>query len=589
MYSVALSILDSVLVSASVLFQVLNDFLLSISRHINFCRFQEHCLCDMPWLSEVHLDIPNQDLLSWMFDNPQYPIDKPIYLDATNPYRSISYRQGKALTHRLAAGFRKAGLKKGDCVCMHAFNDIYYSMVFPGIVATGGVFTGTNLSYTVHELAHAIKTAKIKFFISEPKLLPNVLRAAEDCGIPRSHLFVFDVVGKVESMPEGVRSWSWLQQQGEQDWERFDDEKLSESTPAARLFSSGTTGVPKALDMTHKNFVAQHTVVMEYKPRPYAIRRLLCNPMFHVSQIPRAHTSPFRGGYETFVMRRFEMKSWMENIERFEITECNVVPMMVVQILTSGLATPKIFRSIRYAWSGAAPLDKSLQFRFKNLLRSYAPFNQVWGMSETSCIATMAYYPQYDPSGSVGWFTPMLDAKLVDDEGNDVSDWGAQGELCVRGPIIVNGYFENAEANKRDWDEEGFFHTGDVAYVEGPKDKRIYIVDRKKELIKVRGFQVAPAEIEAALLHHPDIMDAAVIGTKPPAEESELPRAYVVQRAGSTLTEEDIRKFSSARLAKYKQLDGGIKFVDEIPKNASGKILKNRLREWARKELGARL
>jgi acyl-CoA synthetase (AMP-forming)/AMP-acid ligase II len=545
--------------------------------------------CDMPWLSEVHLDIPNQDLLSWMFDHPQYSIDKPIYIDASNPSRSISCRQGKVLTKRLAAGFRKAGLKKGDCVCMHAFNDIYYPMVFLGIVAAGGVFTGTNPSYTVHELIHAINTAKIKFFISEPKFLPNVLRAAEDCRIPRSNLFVFDVLDKAESLPEGVRSLSWLQQHGEQDWERFDDKKLSESTPVARLFSSGTTGVPKALDMTHWNFVAQHTIVMEYKPRPYSVRRLLCNPMFHVSQVPRAHTSPFRGGYETFVMRRFEMKSWMENIERFEITECNVVPMMVVQILTSRLATPKIFRSIRYAWSGAAPLDKSLQSRFKNLLRRDAPFNQVWGMSETSCIATMAYYPEYDSSGSVGWFTPMLDAKLVDDEGNDISDWGSRGELCVRGPIIVNGYFENPEANTKDWDKDGFFHTGDVAYVEGPKEKRIFIVDRKKELIKVRGFQVAPAEIEAVLLHHPDITDAAVIGIKPSAEASELPRAYVVRRAGATLTEEDVRKFSSARLAKYKQLNGGIKFVEGIPKTASGKILKNQLREWAKREVGARL
>lgn len=283
------------------------------------------------------------------------------------------------------------------------------------------------------------------------------------------------------------------------------------------------------------------------------------------------------------------MATWLQNIERFEITESNMVPMMVVQILTSGMASPKVFRSVRNAWSGAAPLDKALQARFKKLLRDDAPFNQVWGMSETSCIATMNFFPKYDPTGSVGWFVPTLDAKIVDDDGNDISDWGARGELCVRGPIIVNGYFENPEANARDWDEDGYFHTGDIAYAAGPENRRIYIVDRKKELIKVRGFQVAPAELEAVLLEHPHVTDAAVIGIQHSKESSELPRAYLVKRDGAELSEEEIFDFSSERLAKYKRLDGGIKFIEEIPKNASGKILKNHLREQARKEIGAKL
>lgn len=541
----------------------------------------------MPWLSDIYIHVPNQDLLSWMFDDPQYDIDKPIYIDAANPSRSISCRQGKLMARQLAAGFRAAGLKKGDCVCMHAFNDIHYSMAFLGIIAAGGVFAGTNPSYTAHEIAHAIRTAKIKFYVTESQFLSNILQACSATGIPKSNVFVFNTNN--EPVPSDLRSWTWLFRQGEQDWERFDSKETSETTSAARLFSSGTTGMPKALDMTHYNFIAQHTIVMDYKPRPYPIRRLLCNPMFHVSQVPRAHTSPFRGGHVTFVMRRFEMASWLKAIEEYEITECNMVPMMVVQVLTSGLATPRTFRSIRNAWSGAAPLDKALQARFKKLMRDDAPFNQVWGMSETSCIATMNYYPKYDPSGSVGWFIPMLDAKLIDDAGNDISGWGAKGELCVRGPIIVNGYFENPEANKRDWDDEGYFHTGDIAYAEGPENRRIYIVDRKKELIKVRGFQVAPAELEAVLLEHPEVTDAAVIGVQESKEKSELPRAYLVKRQGSKLSEEEIFDFSSQRLAKYKRLDGGVKFVDEIPKNASGKILKSQLRERARKEIRAKL
>ena len=202
--------------------------------------------------------------------------------------------------------------------------------------------------------------------------------------------------------------------------------------------------------------------------------------MFHVSQVPRAHTSPLRSGMTTYIMRRFELDAWLAYIERYEITECNMVPMMVVKVLASPHVSKKTLRSVKYAWTGAAPLDKSLQLRFKALLPKDAPFVQVWGMSETSCIATMTYYPEHDESGSCGWAVPNLDLKIVDDAGKDVSEWGARGELCVRGPIIVSGYFENPQRSQEDWDDDGFFHTGDIAYIEGPDPPRLFIVDRKK-------------------------------------------------------------------------------------------------------------
>jgi 4-coumarate--CoA ligase len=216
----------------------------------------------MPFLAQTHVDIPKQDLLSWMFDNPQYDIDMPIYIDAANPSRSISCRQAKSLIRRLAAGFREAGVQKGDCVCLHSFNDIYYSMAFLGIVAAGGVFAGTNPAYTHYELEHAIETAKIKFFLAEPEILEPVVTAAMNSGIPIENVFVFDIFGrgmpeiKDELMVQTLRSWSWLQGHGEAEWERFNGRKMSETTSAARLFSSGTTGLPKALDMTHYNFVS---------------------------------------------------------------------------------------------------------------------------------------------------------------------------------------------------------------------------------------------------------------------------------------------------------------------------------------------
>jgi 4-coumarate--CoA ligase len=313
--------------------------------------------------------------------------------------------------------------------------------------------------------------------------------------------------------------------------------------------------------------------------------------MFHVSNVPRAHTSPLRSGMKTYVMRRFELESWLHNIERFQITEANMVPPMVIQVINSPLTAKYSLHSIRNGWCGAAPLAAEPQARLKALLSPSAPFNQVWGMSETSCIATMLHYPEHDASGSVGRFLPNLDAKLVNDTGEDITDYDIAGELCVRGPLIVKGYFGNEEANRTSFDEEGYFHTGDVA-VRRKENGLWYIVDRKKELIKVRGFQVAPAELEGVLLAHEEIADAAVVGIPASGEGeqgSELPRAYLVLKTGSVLTEGDVQKYMGKMLAGYKQLVGGVKFVDAIPKNASGKILKVELRDRAKREVGVKL
>lgn len=317
--------------------------------------------------------------------------------------------------------------------------------------------------------------------------------------------------------------------------------------------------------------------------------------MFHVSNVPRAHTSPIRGGMKTYVMRRFELESWLRNIEHFQITEANMVPPMVIQVINSPLTKKYSLASIRNSWVGAAPLAAEPQARYKALLRRDTPFNQVWGMSETSCIATMVHYPEHDPTGSVGRFLPNHDAKLVDDEGRDITDFDRAGELCVRGPLIVKGYFNNPQANRLAWDEDGYFHTGDVA-VRRKENGLWYIVDRKKELIKVRGFQVAPAELEGVLLSHPEISDAAVIGISAGGanasageQGTELPRAYLVLKEGSSLREVDVQAYMKERLAGYKQLVGGVKFVHAIPKNASGKILKKDLKEMAKLETAAKL
>ena len=184
--------------------------------------------------------------------------------------------------------------------------------------------------------------------------------------------------------------------------------------------------------------------------------------------------------------------------------------------------------------------------------------------------------------------TPANNNRIIDDNGKDITGYDTLGELCIRGPTVINGYFENPTADAQSFDHEGFFKTGDIVYCDG-KTKKWYIVDRKKELIKVRGFQVAPPELESVLLTHPHIVDAAVIGVKHVGDaDAEHPRAYVVRRPveeAKSLDEVAVKKYCGVRLAKYKELTGGVKFVDSIPKNASGKILKRVLRDIAKAEL----
>jgi 4-coumarate--CoA ligase len=313
--------------------------------------------------------------------------------------------------------------------------------------------------------------------------------------------------------------------------------------------------------------------------------------MFHAAIVPVAHTTPLRSGHVSYVMRRFELELYLQTIQTHHITELTLVPPLVIALIMSPLTKKYSMKSVRLIICGAAPLSKEAQNKLKN--DHCAPdcvFNQVWGMTETSCVGTMFPYTESDDTGSVGRPIPNLDIKLVDEQGRDITGHNVAGEICVRGPTIIPGYFENDGANAQAFDSEGYLKTGDIGYCD-EKTKKWYIVDRKKELIKVRGFQVAPPELEGVLLLHPQIVDAAVIGVKgmagqPP--EMECPRAYVVQRPGpesSKVTAEEVKQWCGARLARYKELTGGVVFVDSIPKNASGKILKRILRDMAKEEM----
>ncbi|EXJ71988.1 uncharacterized protein A1O5_04491 [Cladophialophora psammophila CBS 110553] len=576
----------------------------------------------MPLLAQRKLAVPTQDLLSWIFDRPDYDPDKPIYIDTSNPSRTLCLNQGRSMVRKLAAGFRAAGLKKGECVCVHSFNDIYYSVLFLEILAAGAIFVGTNPSYTPFELKHHLMTAGAKFVITEPELLDAIKAVSGDCGISDSNVRIFNVKG--QEVPKGFQTWSELLHHGERDWDRFDNEEICGATPAAFLFSSGTTGLPKAAVISHHNLIAQHTLAIVPDTAPWEVRRLLYMPMFHAAIVPVGHTTPFKAGHKTYVMRRFEMQEFLQSIQAFKITDLSISPPVVVMALASPLLNRYDLTSVKWCRSGSAPLGKVHQREFEKHLAPDGVFNQVWGMTETTCVASRFWYPENDSTGSIGRFIPNLDAKIVDEQDNDITAVGAKGELLVRGPTIIRGYYKNPAANREAFDEEGHFRTGDIVSCgrmlddnttiqadgrsvdetinETAATAKWYILDRKKELIKVRGFQVSPAELEKVLLQHPAIVDAAVIGVKvyhdattsspssgslvDSGKDGEHPRAYVVLGQGRSTTEEDVKAWCGQHLTKYKALTGGVRFIDALPRNAGGKLLKGVLREEAAKDVG---
>lgn len=277
----------------------------------------------------------------------------------------------------------------------------------------------------------------------------------------------------------------------------------------------------------------------------------------------------------------------MQMIPKFSITDLVLVPPQVTSLLALAMP-PSIkkehLRSVRCVWGGGAPLDAATQNQFSALLPATTPFTQIWAMTETSCFASLTPFPEKDDSGSVGVFLPNIDVKILDDDGRDISAFDTPGELAIRGPTVTRGYL--GRARDADFDAEGYFRTGDVLYC-AKETGKWYIIDRKKELIKVRGFQVAPAEVEGVLHECPGVADVAVLGVRNAGGDSELVRAYVV-RDEEGVSEADVKRWVEGRLSKYKWLEGGVRFVEKLPKTASGKILKRVLREGEARE-GAKL
>jgi acyl-CoA synthetase (AMP-forming)/AMP-acid ligase II len=339
-------------------------------------------------------------------------------------------------------------------------------------------------------------------------------------------------------------------------------------------YSSGTTGLPKGVLLTHYNVVANlvqvKAVENDYNEHDVFIGVL---PFFHMYAMLVILNLALHVGVKTVVMPKFDLLDFLKLAQDHKATYLHIVPPIVLALAKHPAVLQFDLSSVRVILSGAAPLGPDLErevlARFPKL-----KIKQAYGLSEASPAISLSPSNAIKP-GAAGLLLPNIEVKVIDTVSGQLLDHHTDGELCFRGPNVMKGYLNNPTSTAATIDADGFLRSGDIGHVDD--DCHLYIVDRAKELIKYKGYQVAPAELEGLLLKHPAVADAAVIGI-PDEEAGELPKAFVVLKPGQTVSAEEVIKYLEGQVAPHKKLRGGLEFIEKIPKSMSGKILRRELK-----------
>jgi len=492
--------------------------------------------------------------------------DTPALIDGIDG-TTLTYEQVDRFHRRVAAALAEAGVAKGDVLALHSPNTIAFPTVFYAATRAGASVTTVHPLATAEEFAKQLRDSAARWIVTVSPLLDTARRAAELAGGVRE-IFVCDSAPGHRSLIDMLGSTAPEPQ--------VDIDPVTDV--AALPYSSGTTGIPKGVMLTHRSIATNLAQLAAYVPMGPGERILAVLPFFHIYGLTALMNAPLRRGSTVVVLPRFELESFLAAIEKHRITILFVAPPIVLALAKHPAVARYDLSSLEYIISSAAPLDAKLAAACSQRL-GLPPIGQGYGMTELSpCTHLVPQDAVQDaPPGTVGKLVPGTEMRIVSLEDPDKDlGVGEAGEIVIRGPQVMKGYLGRPEATEAMIDKDGWLHTGDVGYVDG--DGWLFIVDRAKELIKYKGFQVAPAELEALLLTHPGIADAAVIGVYN-EDNNEVPSAYVVrQQSAAHLSEGEVMMYVAERVAPYKRIRS-VTFIDAVPRAASGKILRRRLRE----------
>ncbi|XP_013173002.1 PREDICTED: probable 4-coumarate--CoA ligase 1 [Papilio xuthus] len=531
-------------------------------------------ILNSPW---GEIKVGNETLTEYVFSDYELWDDKPSVTCGVSG-RSYPYGMLRMMVEKCAmALLGHMRLSPGDRIGLILPNIPEFAALIHGAIRAGLVVTFANPLYTAEEVRRQFTDCGVKAIGTIEMFMPVALEVSKSLKDYKGTIWVGGEDDKVKGI-FGFRSLLMADHTADLPQLNCDDVCLIP-------YSSGTTGMPKGVMLTHTNLVsnlkqARCPKIMKYEgEKGHGDVILTVPPFFHIYGFNAVLNYNLSLGYHIVSIPRFTPEDYIKCLVEQQPTTLFVVPSLLTFLATHPLVKKEHLQSVQTIMVGAAPTTDSMLEKF--LLKCEKTKDEIkllqgYGMTESSPVTLMTPYKYpYNKVGSVGQLVPSTQARIVSLTTGENLHTHNSGELYLKGPQVMKGYWNNEAATRETVDSEGWLHTGDVAYYD--EDHYFYIVDRTKELIKVKGNQVSPTEIESVIMEQPEVADVAVVGI-PDALAGELPKAFVVLKVNHKLTEKQIYDVVAQKLTKYKRLEGGVTFLQSIPRNAAGKILRNELK-----------